>query len=149
MSNNFQGDAMSAKVLLIDDDQEFLDVLSERLIIRGFDVATAASAQKALDRMKNASFDVVILDLQMPEMDGLQALEKLTAMNPGQQIILLTAHATVARGVQAMKLGAADVLEKPVDIRHLVEIIKTAAARTVSKPKSNPFFEQLFKKRKP
>jgi two-component system, OmpR family, response regulator len=149
MSNNFQGDAMSAKVLLIDDDQEFLDVLSERLIIRGFDVTTAASAQKALDRMKNASFDVVILDLQMPEMDGLQALEKLTAMNPGQQIILLTAHATVARGVQAMKLGAADVLEKPVDIRHLVENINTAAARTVSKPKSNLFFEQLFKKRKP
>ncbi len=140
---------MSIQVLLIDDDQEFLDVLSERLAIRGFDVTTAVSSRIALDRLKSESFDVILLDLQMPEMDGLQTLEKLTDMVPGQQIILLTAHATVAKGVQAMKLGAADVLEKPIDIRELVEKITKVATAKKPAPQSGKFFHQLFKKRTP
>ena len=127
---------MSVKVLLIDDDQEFIDILSERLIIRDMDVSTVASAKAALDLVKNAFFDVIILDLQMPEMDGLEALEKLKAMNPNLQIILLTGHATVARGVQAMKLGAVDVIEKPVDIRLLVEKIRTTSAGNVLRSSS-------------
>jgi DNA-binding NtrC family response regulator len=66
---------------------------------------------------------VIVLDLLMPDMDGLQVLEQMIAFNPAQQIILLTGHATVSKGVQAIKLGAVDVLEKPVDIRKLVEKI--------------------------
>lgn len=118
---------MSETVLLIDDDQEFLDILAERLTIRGMEVTTAASGKTALDLVQNGLFNVIVLDLQMPEMDGLQVLEQLVANHSDQQIILLTGHATVARGVQAMKLGAADVLEKPVDIRELVDKIRTLA----------------------
>ncbi|WP_319587361.1 response regulator [uncultured Desulfobulbus sp.] len=128
---------MAVKVLLIDDDQEFLDILSERLTIRDMEVKTAASAKTGLDLVKNTFFDVIILDLQMPEMDGLQALEQLTAINPNLQIILLTGHATVARGVQAMKLGAVDVLEKPVNIRELVEKIRTTSTEKVFKSKGH------------
>ena len=124
---------MTRKILLIDDDQEFLDILSERLALRGEKVTTAISAKAAFEQMKNASFDAVVLDLQMPEMDGLQALEKLTAMNPDKPIILLTGHATVTSGVQAMKLGAADVLEKPVDIQELLERLNAAAAGKIPK----------------
>lgn len=124
---------MPTTVLLIDDDQEFLDILSERLTIRGMDVTTAASARAALDLIKSTSFDVILLDLQMPEMDGLQALEQFNVMSPHQRIILLTGHATVARGVQAMKLGASDVIEKPVDIRELVEKIRTVSTEKVVK----------------
>jgi len=119
---------MAVTVLLIDDDREFLDILAERLTIRGMEVTSAASGRAALDLVRAARFNVIVLDLQMPEMDGLQVLERLVALDPAQRIILLTGHATVSRGVHAMKLGAADVLEKPVDIRELVERIKTVAS---------------------
>lgn len=115
-------------VLLIDDDQEYLEVLAERLTIRGMTVTTAASGAAALDLLAQGHFDVTVLDLQMPELDGLGVLERLAAAGTTPQVIVLTGHATVARGVRAMQLGAADVLEKPVDIRRLTETISKVAA---------------------
>jgi len=123
---------MSVKVLLIDDDQDFLAILAERLMIRDMDVTTAASAVEAFALVESQPYDAIILDLQMPEMDGLQALERFKAINPELQVILLTGHATVAKGVHAMKLGAADVLEKPVDIRVLTEKIKKTQVQKIS-----------------
>ena len=84
---------------------------------RDIDVTTTSSAKDALGLVASGSYDAIILDLQMPEMDGLQTLEKLKAINPDLQVILLTGHATVEKGVQAMKLGASDVMEKPADIQ--------------------------------
>jgi DNA-binding NtrC family response regulator len=127
---------MSVQVLLIDDDQDFLAILSERLMIRDMDVTTVSSAVEAFALVESRPFDAIILDLQMPEMDGLQALERFKAINPDLQIILLTGHATVAKGVQAMKLGAADVLEKPVDIRVLTEKIKKTLVQRTSGQRS-------------
>jgi len=127
---------MSVKVLLIDDDQDFLAILSERLMIRDMDVTTVSSAVEAFSLVESRPYDAIILDLQMPEMDGLQALERFKAINPNLQVILLTGHATVAKGVQAMKLGAADVLEKPVDIRVLTEKIKKTQMQKNSGPGS-------------
>lgn len=137
---------MSKKVMLIDDDQEFLDILAERLEIRGFEVAPFVSAKQALEKLQQFVFDVIILDLQMPEMDGLQTLERLSAMAADLPILLLTAHATVAKGVKAMKLGAADVLEKPVDIRELVKAIEAVATQKADKPTSGNRIHQFFKK---
>lgn len=122
---------MSEKVLLIDDEQDFLEVMSERMKNRDIDVTTAASAKDALQLAESGSFDAIILDLQMPEMDGLQALERLKAINPDLQVILLTGHATVEKGVQAIKLGADDVMEKPADMQKLVEKIKHAHAKKI------------------
>ena len=122
---------MSISVLLIDDDREYLDILSERLTIRGMEVATAESGPTALDLIQKSQFDVLVLDLQMPTMDGLQVLEQLAAIKPDQPVLLLTGHATVAKGVQAMKLGAADVIEKPVNIRELVEKIQEIAQQPI------------------
>jgi DNA-binding NtrC family response regulator len=123
---------MSVKVLLIDDDQDFLDILAERMTIRDIEVTTVSSAREAIGLVEKNWYDTIVLDLQMPEIDGMQALEKLKAINPDLQIILLTGHATVAKGVQAMKLGATDVMEKPVDIRVLTEKIKKAPAKKIS-----------------
>lgn len=125
---------MPWKVLLIDDDREFLDILSERLEFRDMEVATASSAMDAIALVEKNTYDTIILDLQMPQIDGLQALEKLRQVNPALQIIVLTGHATVAKGVQAMKLGAVDVMEKPVDIRLLVDKIKTTASGQGGQP---------------
>jgi DNA-binding NtrC family response regulator len=112
------------KILLVDDDQDFIDVLSDRMIIREIDVTSVTSAKEAFGLVEKFSYDAIILDLQMPEIDGLQALERLKAINPDLPVILLTGHATVAKGVEAMKLGAIDVIEKPVDIRVLTEKLK-------------------------
>lgn len=122
---------MSERVLLIDDEKEFLEVMRERMQTRDIDVTTASSARDALALVEKESYDAIILDLQMPEMDGLQALERLKAINPDLQVILLTGHATVEKGVQAMKLGATDVLEKPADIQTLTEKIRKAHARKI------------------
>ncbi len=122
---------MSERVLLIDDEQDFLDIMSERMKNRDIDVSTAASAKDALDLVEKESYDAIILDLQMPEMDGLQTLERLKKINPDLQVILLTGHATVEKGVQAMKLGADDVMEKPADLQVLTEKIKKAHVKKI------------------
>ena len=122
---------MSEKVLLIDDEQDFLDIMSVRMQARDIDVTTASSAKDALDLVESGGYDAIILDLQMPEMDGLQALERIKAINPNLQVILLTGHATVEKGVQAIKMGATDVVEKPANIAVLIEKIKKAHAQKI------------------
>jgi DNA-binding NtrC family response regulator len=120
---------MSEKVLLVDDEVEFLDTLSERMRTRGMEVATANTGIEALQKVEKEAYDVIILDLQMPGVDGLEALKVLKAKRPELQVILLTGHATVEKGIEAMKLGAMDFLEKPADLSQLTEKIKKAQAK--------------------
>ena len=120
---------MTEKVLLVDDEKDFLSIMSERMKNRGMDVSTAASAKEAIQMAAAESFDAIILDLQMPEMDGLEALKVLKAQKPELQVILLTGHATIERGVEAMKLGAMDLMEKPADLKTLADKIKKAQAK--------------------
>jgi DNA-binding NtrC family response regulator len=120
---------MTEKVLLIDDETDFLEIMSERMKAREIDVTTASSAKEALKQVEHESYDAIILDLQMPEIDGLETLKILKSKNPDLQIILLTGHATVEKGVEAMKLGAMDLMEKPADLKVLTEKIKKAHAK--------------------
>ena len=115
-----------AKVLLVDDEQEFTEVLSERMKSRGLTVDSATSGGEALDKIKESNYDAIILDLAMPGMDGIETLKKLLKQNPDLQVILLTGHATVDKSVEAVKLGAKDFLEKPADIDKLMAKIKEA-----------------------
>lgn len=117
---------MEAKVLLVDDEKEFLESMSERMRLRGMDVTTASSAKEALDFIESDFFDAVILDFQLPEMDGLAVLKKIKTKHPEAQIILLTGHASLERGLEAMKGGASDYLEKPADLDSLSKKIKEA-----------------------
>jgi DNA-binding NtrC family response regulator len=120
---------MSEKVLLIDDEEEFLNALSERMEIRGMDVKTAATADSAVAALDNNEYDAIVLDLQMPDMNGIEMLKAIKVRHPDMQVILLTGHATVEAGIQAMKLGAMDFMEKPADIESLTEKIKKAQAK--------------------
>jgi len=120
---------MSEKVLLVDDEVEFLNTLSERMRNRGMEVATSSSGVEALEKVEKEPYDVIILDLMMPGIDGLEALKILKAKRPELQVILLTGHATVENGIEAMKLGAMDFLEKPADLNQLTEKIKKAQAK--------------------
>ncbi len=122
---------MTDKILIVDDEQDFLDVISDRLTARDMNVSTASSAKDAIKQIDEDSFDAVVLDLMMPEMDGLEALKIMKEKNPDLQVILLTGHATVEKGIEAMKLGAMDLIEKPADLATIVERIKQAKAEKI------------------
>jgi len=119
---------MEEKVLLVDDEKDFLDALGERMENRGMNVSTTTSAKEAVKKVQEESYDAIVLDLQMPEMDGIEVLKAIKKINPDMQVILLTGHATVEKGIEAMKLGAMDLIEKPADIETIAEKIKKAQA---------------------
>lgn len=122
---------MSDKVLIVDDETDFLNAISDRLKARDMNVSTAASAKDALKMIDKTSYDAVVLDLQMPEMDGLEALKIMKQKNPELQVILLTGHATVEKGIAAMKLGAMDLIEKPAELSTIIDRIKHAKAEKI------------------
>jgi len=120
---------MSTKVLIVDDEKDFLDIMAERMGARGMDVSTTTSAEKALKMVLKESYDAVIMDLMMPEMDGFKALKLFKETNPDLEIILLTANVPEEKCIEAIKLGAMDVIEKPADLDLLTQRIEEAKAR--------------------
>ncbi len=124
---------MSEKVLIVDDEKDFLDIIAERIRARGMDVSTAASAEDALNMVEEESFDVVIMDFMMPELDGFKAIKLMKAKRPEVQIILLTGNVPDEKRIEARAIGALDVIEKPPDLKDLIQKIKKAkkAQRTV------------------
>lgn len=122
---------MSEKVLLVDDEQDFLEALAERMQVRGMEISTTTSAWEALERMDEKSYDAIVLDLTMPEMDGLEALKAIKKKKPHLHVILLTGHADVKMGIEAMKLGASDYIEKPPDLEALIKKIKEAQKKAI------------------
>ena len=115
-----------ANVLLVDDEEQFLDVFSKRLQGRGLKIDTASSGEQAVTQAKAKDFDAIVLDLAMPGMGGIETLKRLREQNPDLQIIILTGHGTVEKSVEAMKAGAVDFMEKPVDINKLMEKVGEA-----------------------
>jgi DNA-binding NtrC family response regulator len=122
---------LNARVLLVDDEEKFLEVVSQRLKTRGLKVDTATSGEDALRNVKREDFDAIVLDLSMPGMSGLETLEKIRKDKPDVQVIILTGHGTLQAGVQAMKEGALDFIEKPVDINKLLSRIDEARDKRI------------------
>lgn len=120
---------MSTKVLLVDDEQDFVEPLSERLSTRGFSTGVAFSGEEALTRVKDADWDVIVLDVLMPGMDGTETLREIKNMKPLIEVIMLTGHATVESAIEGMKLGAYDYLMKPTELKDLIAKIEKARAR--------------------
>ncbi len=120
---------MHEKVLLVDDEPDFLEAMAARMQVRGIDVTTTTSTIDALSMAENKSFDVIVMDLMMPEMAGLEALKALKDLKPESQIILLTGYATREIEAEALKLGAVDLIEKPADIERLLEKIREARSK--------------------
>ena len=117
------------RVLLVDDDKAFTEILAERMAERGLKVDIADNGETALKMIKEAAYDAIILDLAMPGMDGIETLKHLIKKQPELQVILLTGYATVEKGVEAVKKGAMDFLEKPVDLQKLLDKIRQASAQ--------------------
>ena len=119
----------SMKVLLVDDEDDFRELLGKRLVKRGLEVSTAGSGEAGLAQAQGGGFDVVVLDVKMPGMDGLEVLRRLRKIAPDTEVILLTGHANMEVAVEGMDLGAFDYLMKPVAINELLYKIQDATAR--------------------
>ena len=120
---------MTIRVLLVDDEEEFVATLAQRLEIRDFDVTTALSGADALERTEDTEIDLVILDVQMPGVDGLEVLREIKQRKQLIEVIMRTGNATVQTAIDGMKLGAFDFLLKPTETEELVEKINRAFSR--------------------
>jgi DNA-binding response OmpR family regulator len=117
------------RVLVVDDEIDFATALAARLERRGFAAFTAGSGAEAVRTVGSRSVDVVLLDLKMPGMDGLETLRELRRSDPRLRVIVLTGHGTVASGIEGMQIGADDYLLKPADIETLCTAIVAVAER--------------------
>jgi two-component system, OmpR family, response regulator VicR len=118
------------RVLVVDDEEDFVKSIQERLTLRDMAVITAldgAAGVRELERFPNT--DVVLLDVQMPGMSGIETLRNIKVHHPGVEVIMLTGHATVETAIEGMKLGAFDYLLKPCDMEELLRKLQTAADR--------------------
>jgi len=120
---------MKVRVLLVDDEEQFVETLAMRLEARDFAVATAFNGDQALDYLKGNEADVVVLDVLMPGLSGIDTLGMIKKIRPLTEVIMLTGHATVETAIEGMKLGAYDYLMKPTEIEDLVAKITKAQAR--------------------
>lgn len=117
---------LPSKILLVDDEREFVETLSERLYMRDMGSAVAYDGESALELIKEDEPEVMILDLRMPGIDGIEVLRRVKAKQPEIEVIILTGHGSEADRQTCMELGAFAYLQKPVDIEHLSETIQKA-----------------------
>ena len=134
----------AARILVVDDDHQMLDFLSEQLTSRGFAVETAASGGEAIDLVRGSYFDLVICDLQMPIIDGIACMEAIMNLNPPLHVFMISGEATVDKAVSAMKKGAYDFIQKPIRMEDLLFRIEKALLRN-----QLDAMEQVYKKSRP
>ncbi len=136
------GSKSSSKVLLVDDEREFIETLSERLEIRDIGAAVAFDAKSAMDLVVQDEPDVMVLDLNMPGINGMQMLQRTKRTRPNIEVIVLTGHGSKDDQELCMTMEAFAYLQKPVDIDELVAVIKKAHAKTNRLPqKTDPNIE--------
>ncbi|MDZ4780336.1 MAG: sigma-54 dependent transcriptional regulator [Planctomycetia bacterium] len=124
-----QFDPAKIDLLVVDDDREFRETVARRFVRRGYQVQEAIHGEQALQLAERRQFDVVILDMVMPGLSGLQVLERLKISHPDCEVILLTGQGTIETAVEAMKLGATDFLQKPFPLADLELLIEKAYDR--------------------
>mgnify|MGYP003589976620 CR=1 FL=1 len=114
------------RVLIVDDEDDFRETIVKRLNARKIQAEGAASGIKALDVLKEKDFDVMVLDVKMPDMDGIETLRHVKKMKPEIEVIMLTGHASVEFGIKGMQLGAFDYVMKPAPLNELLDTIGQA-----------------------
>jgi DNA-binding response OmpR family regulator len=117
------------KVLIVDDELDFLETIIKRLRARNIEVSGVESGYLALEALDSSSPDVIILDVKMPGMDGIETLREIKKKKPLTEVIMLTGHASVESGIQGMQLGAFDYLMKPIALDELLEKVRQAYER--------------------
>jgi DNA-binding response OmpR family regulator len=121
------------KVLLVDDEEEFVETLADRLEMRDMEAGAVFNGAQALDAVKKEEPDVIVLDVKMPGMDGIEVLRRVKKAYPNVEVIILTGHGTDKDEEAARNLGAFDYIRKPADIEFLVPRIAKAFQRRMKK----------------
>lgn len=115
------------RVLLVDDEEELVSTLTERLTLRGIEADGVMTGADALNTIRNGEFDVVVLDVKMPGMDGLKVMKEIKTIRPNTQVILLTGRGSETESEIGIKEGAFDYLVKPVNIEELIKKMRDAS----------------------
>ncbi len=126
MSENKKNQAGKIKLLLVDDEKGFADIIAKRMSKRDIDVTKAYSGTEALQAIRKADFDVAVLDLKMEDMDGIEILKIFKKMDPDLAVIMLTGHGSEEAAKNGIKFGAFDYLTKPCDLENLLAKIREA-----------------------
>ena len=121
------------KVLLVDDEVDFVNTLAQRLKMRNLNVSCVYDGEQGLSRVKEEEPDVLVLDLKMPGLQGMDVLRQVRKTNPNMQVIILTGHGTEKDEEEARRLGGFDFLSKPADIDLLMIKIKEAYAEKIER----------------
>jgi DNA-binding NtrC family response regulator len=121
------------KILLVDDEERFRSNLKKMLTAEGFEVSEANSGQKALEELALHAYDVILLDMRMPDMDGLTTLAAIKERHPDPEVIILTGQASVDAAAEIIRLGAAEFLLKPCPLEEVVAKIETAYDRKLAR----------------
>ena len=111
------------KILVVDDEAMARKLLKDFLEVKGYDVITASGGKEALEKIKERP-DIVLLDIMMPDMHGMEVLDKIKETSPSTVVIMVTALAENAVGVESIKRGAFDFVTKPIDLKHLEFLIE-------------------------
>ncbi len=137
-------DSKGAKILVVDDNEEIVAVLVEYLTKVGYEAHPAYNGKEALDIFEKNKFQMVVTDLEMPEIDGMQLIEKVKAIDEYAVIIVITGYGTIERAVQAIKKGAYDFITKPVSLQGLEVVINRGLERYFIYKKLTIFRRMFF-----
>ena len=121
-------------ILIVDDEKNYLRVLSAVLEEEGYEVLTALSGREALEIQETSDLDLILTDMKMPGMDGIKLLEHIKAKDPDLPVIMMTAHGTVDKAVEAMQKGAYSYILKPFDNERLILYVKTVSYTHLTLP---------------
>ncbi len=133
------------RVLIVDDEEELVRAFRKKLSREGFAVFTAATGGEALAMVKEHSFDVCVLDIRLPDVDGVKLLEMLKEVEPNLEIVMLTGHASIDTAIQSMKRGAYDYLSKPCKLSELSSVISKAYEKKALTERNLVLEEQLHR----
>ena len=117
---------MSRLILIVDDEKAILESLSAALRDEGYRTSTASSGEQAIDKIRSERPDVILLDIWMPGIDGLETLQRVKAEWPEQMVLVMSGHGTIETAVKAVKMGAYDFVEKPPSLEKLLVLIGNA-----------------------
>ena len=123
MENPFIPKSSKGKVLIVDDASDTLEIIQKLLSFEGYDVILASTGEEGVRKVEEEKPEVVLMDINLPGIDGTEALKRIRDMNPIQSVIMLTAYATVDNAIRALKEGATDFIKKPFENEHLIHIV--------------------------
>jgi len=138
---------MKKSILVVDDDDTLRKTMSRLFEKKGFTVNTAGTGREGLNKIREMFYDLIILDIRMPEMDGIEVLEKIMELKPETTVVMISGHGNIETAVEAIKKGAFDFIVKPLDLNRLLITIRNAGDKTVLIKETKVLKQKINKRR--